>query len=128
MAQGKWYLSLHWIARSFAVLIAGFVFLFFFGEGVRPTGTYTLNPSQLKLGEGLALALVLGSAAAMLCAWIWEKWAGTLDVVLAAAFLGCCLFMPGMHRVWFFGVALMLPGLLYLAAAAIRTPGHALSR
>ena len=120
MYQRKWYLSLHWTARSFAVLIAGFVFLFFFGEGVGPNGKYTLLPSHLSLRDGIALSLVLGSAVAMMCAWIWEKWAGAIDVLLAAAFLAICLFMRGMERAWFLGALLMLPGLLYVAAAAIR--------
>ena len=121
MRTNSWYLSLHWTARFFAVLIAGFIFLFFLGEGAGPRGTYSLIPSNLSFRDGALLALVLGSAVAMLLAWFWEKWAGAVDVVLGAAFLMCCLIMQSMHRVWFLGAALILPGALYLAAACIHS-------
>jgi len=125
MSQRGWYLSLHWTARSFAVLIAGFLSLFYFGESVGPNGHFTLIPAHLSVHDAIGLSLIFLSAVSMLLAWIWEKWAGAVDVVLAAGFLGCCLLVQGMHRAWFLGPLLMLPGLLYVAAAALRRATNA---
>lgn len=120
MSAKAWYLSVHWTARVMALLIAGAVFLFFFGEGVRSDNGYYFTASAMNFTEAALLMLVLGSAVAMLLAWFWEMWAGVADVVLAGAFLACCLLMERMHDAWSLGIALLLPGVLFVLAAALR--------
>jgi hypothetical protein len=73
MPTKSWYLLLHWSARILAVLVAGFIFTFFFGEAPRPLSMHTLIPSSVGFRDGTLLALNLGAALAMLLAWIGKN-------------------------------------------------------
>lgn len=120
MRTNTWYLSLHWAARVCALLIAGFLSLFYFGESISPDGKLTLVPPHLALRDKFLLLLILCCVLAVLLAWFWERWAGMADVLFAGTFLLCCIVMENMHRVWWLGVALLLPGALYVTAAELR--------
>lgn len=119
MTAKRLYPVLHWTARILAVLVAGFFFLFFFGEVLGPRhGSYPTPFEMLSIGT------LLGSSVAMLLAWFWEKWAGLATFVLGVAFL-CELFvLKGLHAAkpaaWALFLLWPIVGLVYLSAARLR--------
>jgi len=108
---------LHWSARFLGLLTAGIFFVFLIGEGSIPGSTHPFVLPTAR--EAVLLTLLIGAAFALLLAWRWEKLGGLTAAALGSVFFLYCLLNPGMHRVWFLGVALALPGLLFAMAARL---------
>ena len=104
---------LRWSARLLALLNAGAFFVFLFGEAFDPRGTH---PSAW---EAALLALLIVAALALLLAWRWERLAGITAATLGSIFFLYCALTPGMHKVWFLGVALAVPGFLFAMAGQL---------
>ena len=108
---------LHWSARFLGLAIAGTFFVFLIGEASGPGGTHPFTLPTAR--EAVLLALLIGAAFALLLAWRWEKLGGLMAAALGSVFFLYCLLTPGMHRAWFLGAALGLPGLLFAMAAQL---------
>jgi len=105
--------ALRWSARLLGLLTAGTFFVFLFGEAASSRGTY---PSAR---EAVLLTVLIVAALALLLAWRWEKVAGLTAATFGSIFFLYCASTPGMHKVWFLGAALAVPGFLFAAAAQL---------
>lgn len=100
-----------WTARILGTLLATLLVCLAIGEGMPDPFT---QPAGIQIGF-LALGLVL---AGLLAGWRWELWGGLV------ALAGWCTFViievGSLRRLNLFMVLLALPGVLYLASAALR--------
>ena len=106
-----------WAARLLGTPLAVMVFLDFAYDAYRPAGFDPINVFRLSRTEHALLDIVLVACIGLLIGWRREAIGGWIATAGGLIFLVACLAMPGMRMVWGLGVALTIPGLLYLVAA-----------
>jgi len=109
-------MAMRWAARILGTPLAVLIFLDFLHDASGPRGLEPVNIFRLSWTEQMLLDLVLVASLGLILAWKHELAGGWMALVGGLVFLTACLLMPGMRMVWGLGVALVIPGLLYLLA------------
>lgn len=106
-----------WAARLLGTPLAIMVFLDFASDATRPPGFHAIDLFRLAGVEHFLLDIVLLACLGLLLAWRYESAGGWMSAAGGLVFVVACLIVPGMRAVWALGIALTMPGLLYLVAA-----------
>jgi hypothetical protein len=106
-----------WAARLLGTPLAVMVFLDFASDATRPPGFHAIDLFRLAAVEHFLLDVVLLACLGLLLAWRYESAGGWMAAAGGLVFAIACLIVPGLRTVWGLGVALTIPGCLYLAAA-----------
>ena len=104
---------LRWTARGLSLALVGLVLLIFIGEG--GVDFFALRPI-----EAVLMVLMLGTLAAMLVAWRWERLGGLISAASMIAFLVVELAASGNPARGMVPYLMVLPGLLFAACGAMR--------
>jgi hypothetical protein len=115
--QHKAALAVRWAARLLGTPLALLIFLDFLADAPPHHRLDPMNIFRLSWTEQVLLDIVLVASLGLLIAWKHELAGGWLAAGGGLVFLITCLIVPGLRLVWGLGVALALPGLLYLLAA-----------
>ena len=100
-----------WTARALGVVLVFITLMIAVGQGLPNPFT---QPPVVQIGL-LALILIVGG---ILAAWRWELWGGLMSLFGWALFVTVVIGSPrGLNG---FVAALVLPGALYIASAALR--------
>ena len=104
-----------WIARIVSTLLIATIAAIAIGEGMPNPFTRAMSPIELLGFAGLSL-VVLG----FLMGWRWELAGGILSIVGV-----CMLFGPTVvnGRMTWFILAMLVPGVLYMASRLLRSGG-----
>lgn len=121
--QHKLAVALRWAARILGTPLAILIFLDFLHDASGPRGLEPVNIFRLSWTEQILLDVVFVASVGLLLAWKHELAGGWIALGGGLIFLAACLTMPGMRLVWGLGVALAVPGLLYLLAGH-EAPAH----
>ena len=120
---------LRWAARILGTPLAILIFLDFLSDASGTHGPGPWNIFKLSWTEQILLDVVLLASFGLLVAWRRETVGGWIATTCGVVFLTACLLVPGMRTVWGLGIALAIPGFLYLLAAheSHRLPGRPLA-